>query len=59
VIQTSPNRLPAGLWQETFNSDSSHYGGNDVGNYSSAVPAGDGRIDVRVPANGFVVLQRR
>ncbi|MGH2721637.1 MAG: alpha-amylase family glycosyl hydrolase [Actinomycetota bacterium] len=59
VIATSPDRLLPGSWQETFNSDSSHYGGADVGNGGNALPAAGGRIDVRLPANGFVVLQRR
>jgi 1,4-alpha-glucan branching enzyme len=28
-IQTDPGRLPAGLWRETFNSDSAIYGGSN------------------------------
>jgi 1,4-alpha-glucan branching enzyme len=57
-IGTDGNRLPAGAWQEVFNSDSQLYGGGDVGNFGAAVTAADGRIRVRLPANGFVVLQR-
>jgi 1,4-alpha-glucan branching enzyme len=58
VIETGSDRLPDGPWRETFNSDSSRYGGSDVGNSAGSISASDGRIDVRLPANGFVVLQR-
>ena len=51
-------RLPDGLWQEVFNSDSSLYGGDDNGNFGAAIPALGGRIELRLPANGLVVLQR-
>ena len=57
-MQTEPGRLPAGSWREVFNSDSSAYGGSDVGNFGAAIPAWDGRIELRLPANGFVVLLR-
>jgi 1,4-alpha-glucan branching enzyme len=59
VIQSDPSRLPSGLWQETFNSDASIYGGGNVGNFGAAVPVDNGQIQLRLPANGFVVLQRR
>lgn len=59
VLNTVPHRLPSGQWQEIFNSDSEVYGGNDLGNYGASLPADGGRIQVRVPANGLVVLQRR
>ncbi|MEJ7810742.1 MAG: alpha-amylase family glycosyl hydrolase [Gemmatimonadaceae bacterium] len=59
VIETAPDRLPAGEWQETFNSDAAVYGGRDVGNYGAAVPCVGGRITLRIPANGVLVLQRR
>jgi len=59
VIQTEPHRLPVGEWQETFNSDADMYGGNNVGNYGAAIACADGRIQLRIPANGLLVLQRR
>ncbi|HKG94176.1 MAG TPA: alpha amylase C-terminal domain-containing protein, partial [Gemmatimonadaceae bacterium] len=59
VIQTAPDRLPAGGWQETFNSDAGIYGGRDVGNYGGVIPSDGGRIELRLPANGVLVLQRR
>ncbi|MGE5765126.1 MAG: alpha-amylase family glycosyl hydrolase [Mycobacterium leprae] len=58
VIETDPGRLPSGLWQETFNSDSTLYGGNDIGNFGTALPAEAGRLQLRIPANGVLVLQR-
>jgi len=58
VIATGADRLPAGGWKETFNSDAAFYGGNGVGNFGATIPASDGRIELRLPARGFVVLQR-
>ncbi len=58
VVQTDPGHLPAGSWQEVFNSDAAAYGGGNVGNYGAAIPARDGRIELRLPANGFVVLRK-
>lgn len=58
VIASDDTRLPTGAWRETFNSDSSIYGGNNVGNYGAAIPAAGGRIELRIPANGLLALQR-
>jgi len=58
-IQTDPGRLPAGLWQETFNSDSAIYGGANIGNLGAAIPADNGQIELVIPANALLVLQRR
>jgi 1,4-alpha-glucan branching enzyme len=57
-IQADPGRLPAGLWRETFNSDSAIYGGVNVGNLGAAIPADSGQIELVIPANAFLVLQR-
>jgi 1,4-alpha-glucan branching enzyme len=59
VIQTQADRLPSGSWQETFNSDAAIYGGRNVGNYGAAISCHDGRMELRSPANAFLVLQRR
>jgi len=45
-------------WKEIFNSDTELYGGNNVGNFGATIPCTNGRIDVVIPANGFVVLQK-
>jgi 1,4-alpha-glucan branching enzyme len=56
-------RLPLGRaagerWRELFNSDSHFYGGANAGNAGTVGAAEDGSLVVRLPANGFVVLQR-
>jgi 1,4-alpha-glucan branching enzyme len=58
-IETDPDRLPSGAWQETFNSDSFLYGGSNVGNNGAAIPADAGRLQLKIPPNGFLVLQKR
>ncbi len=58
VIETAESRLPSGAWREIFNSDSDRYGGNNLGNFGTAIPAVQGRIQLRIPARGFVVLRR-
>jgi 1,4-alpha-glucan branching enzyme len=58
VIQTDPSRTPEGLWREVFNSDGSIYGGNSIGNFGTDVPVTNGRLQIRIPANGFLVFQK-
>ena len=58
VIQSDPWRLLDGKWRELFNSDAAIYGGDNVGNFGADIPAANGRIQIRVPANGFVVLEK-
>lgn len=56
IIESS--RLGAGSWEEIFSSDAEFYGGNGVGNAGTINPLSQGRIQVVMPANGFVVLQK-
>jgi 1,4-alpha-glucan branching enzyme len=58
VVQTDAWRLPDGAWRELFNSDAAIYGGANVGNLGADLPASGGRIQLRIPANGLLVLQR-
>jgi 1,4-alpha-glucan branching enzyme len=58
VIQTEAWRLPDGQWRELFNSDAAIYGGYEVGNFGSDLPVGNGRIELRIPANAFVSLEK-
>jgi 1,4-alpha-glucan branching enzyme len=51
-------RLPDGAWSELFNSDAAIYGGNNIGNFGGTLYAANGRIQLRVPANGFLVFAR-
>ena len=57
-VQTESWRLPDGEWREVFNSDASLYGGNNTGNGGAALSATNGRIQVALPANGFVVFEK-
>lgn len=59
VIQSAPEHLAAGMWQEVFNSDSAAYGGANVGNAGAMIPVRGGRLEMTIPANGLLVLQRR
>ena len=51
-------RIADGTWQEIFNSDIELYGGNNVGNFGVTITVSKGRIDLLIPANGFIVLQK-
>jgi 1,4-alpha-glucan branching enzyme len=51
-------RIPDGQWQEAFNSDSVYYNGNNVGNAGQMIQSNNGYLNVVVPANGMVVLQK-
>jgi 1,4-alpha-glucan branching enzyme len=51
------SQIRNGQWQEIFNSDATAYGGDNVGNLGITIPSSNGRINVVVPANGFVVFQ--
>lgn len=59
VVRTDQERLPPGSWQEIFNSDSEVYGGDNIGNLAALIPSSDGQIEMRLPANGLLVLHRR
>ena len=57
-IATDPSRLPAGGWQEVFNSDAGIYGGDNVGNGGSTLQVANGQIQAVIPAHGFVVFEK-
>jgi 1,4-alpha-glucan branching enzyme len=57
-IATDSGRLPAGGWEEVFNSDAAIYGGDGVGNAGATLQVNDGQIDAVIPAHGFVVLEK-
>ena len=50
--------MSGGGWQEIFNSDAAAYGGANVGNLGATLQADGSGIELVVPANGIVVLQR-
>jgi len=51
--------IPDREWREVFNSDAVDYGGAGVGNGEGPRRTSSRRIEVVVPANGFVVLEAR
>jgi len=55
-IGTDSWRLPAGGWQEVFNSDAAIYGGDNVGNSSAILQVNSGQMNAVIPARGFVVF---
>jgi 1,4-alpha-glucan branching enzyme len=57
-IGTDPWRLPAGAWQEVFNSDAAIYGGDNVGNGGSTLALSGGEINAVIPAHGFVIFEK-
>jgi 1,4-alpha-glucan branching enzyme len=58
VIGTDSSRLPAGGWQEIFNSDDAIYGGDNVGNGGAILQVNSGQINAVIPAHGFVVFAK-
>ena len=58
VIQSDASRLPDGNWREQFNSDAALYGGQNVGNGGADVGVSNGRIQISIPANGYVAFLR-
>lgn len=50
------DRIEPGGWTEIFNSDSSDFGGNNVGNRGATIPVADMRLHLVIPFCGFVVL---
>jgi 1,4-alpha-glucan branching enzyme len=50
--------LPTGVWKEVFNSDAAVYNGDNIGNDGVHLQSANGQINVVLPANGFVVLQK-
>ena len=51
--------IPNASWKEIFNSDAAIYGGQNVGNGGAVIQSGGGRIQVIVPASGFVILVKQ
>lgn len=58
VAQKDLLGIPNGSWKELFNSDAIIYGGRGVGNAGASISSYDGRIEAKIPANGFVILSR-
>jgi 1,4-alpha-glucan branching enzyme len=59
VIEKDSLAIPNALWKEVFNSDAASYGGQNVGNRSAIIPSAEARLDVVIPASGFVVFVKQ
>jgi 1,4-alpha-glucan branching enzyme len=56
AIEKNLLAIPNAGWKEVLNSDAARYGGEDVGNDGAILFSDGGRLDVILPANGFIVL---
>jgi 1,4-alpha-glucan branching enzyme len=59
VIGKDSLAIPDARWKEVFNSDAASYGGQNTGNRGETIPSAQGRLNVTLPANGFVVLVKQ
>jgi 1,4-alpha-glucan branching enzyme len=59
VIEKDLLAIPDAGWKEVFNSDAANYGGQNVGNWGATIPSTRGRLNVVIPASGFVVLVKQ
>jgi hypothetical protein len=50
---------PDAVWKEVFNSDAVIYGGQNAGNWGATIPSTQGRLNVVIPAGGFVVFVKQ
>jgi 1,4-alpha-glucan branching enzyme len=51
--------IPNAAWKEIFNSDAALYGGHNVGNGGAVISSAQGRLNVIIPASGFVILVKQ
>ena len=59
VIEKDLLAIPNAGWKEIFNSDAAIYGGQNRGNGGATIPSNQGRLNVTIPANSFVVLVKQ
>jgi len=59
VIEKDLLAIPNVGWKEIFNSGARIYGGQNIGNGGATIPSNQGRLNVVIPANGFVVLVKQ
>jgi len=53
------NRGEGAPQKEVFKSDAALYGGQNVGNGGGVIPSNQSRLNVVIPANGFVVFVKQ
>ncbi|MDD1610079.1 MAG: alpha amylase C-terminal domain-containing protein, partial [Methylococcaceae bacterium] len=59
VIEKDLLAIPNARWKEVFNSDAAIYGGQNIGNGGAIISSNQGRLNVTIPANGFVVFVKQ
>lgn len=59
LIEKDLLAIPNAGWKEIFNSDAAIYGGQNMGNGGAIVFSDEGRLNVVIPASGFVVLVKQ
>jgi 1,4-alpha-glucan branching enzyme len=59
VIEKDLLAIPIAGWKEIFNSGARIYGGQNIGNGGATIHSEQGRLNVVIPANGFVVLVKQ
>jgi 1,4-alpha-glucan branching enzyme len=59
VIEKDLLAIPNAGWKEIFNSDATIYGGQNIGNWGSVILSIQGRLNVVIPARGFVVVVKQ
>lgn len=59
VIEKDLLAIPNARWKEVFNSDAAIYGGQNIGNGGATISSDQGRLNVVIPANGFVVFVKQ
>ena len=59
VIEKDLIAIPNAGWKEIFNSDATIYGGQNMGNWAAVIPSTQGRLNLVIPANGFVVFVKQ
>jgi 1,4-alpha-glucan branching enzyme len=59
VIEKDLLAVPNAGWKEIFNSDAAIYGGQNMGNWGAIIPSTQGRLNVVIPASGFVVFVKQ
>jgi 1,4-alpha-glucan branching enzyme len=51
--------IPNARWKEIFNSDAAIFGGQNVGNGGAIIVSNQGRLDLVIPANEFVIFLKQ
>jgi 1,4-alpha-glucan branching enzyme len=59
IIEKDLLAIPNAGWKEVFNSDAAIYGGQNIGNSGATIYSDQGRLNVVIPANGFVLLVKQ